>query len=145
MGFKTWNINDVAISLNAIPLDGGGYADDEVVTVEWSEDFYQKYVGADGEVTRSRTNNFGATVTLKYAITADANDRLSAMLAADLALTNGGGAGVFMMRDLIGRTIITAPRAWIVAPPGLKLAKTVQVNEWKIDLADARASFIGGR
>jgi hypothetical protein len=145
MGFKAWNINDMALSLNAVPLDAGGYAADEFVSVEWEEDWYALYRGADGEVTRSATNNFGAMVTAKYAQTADANDRLSAMLQADVLLPNGAGAGVFMLRDLEGRLVITAARAWIVGPPALKMAKTVQVYEWKIALADARGSFFGGR
>jgi hypothetical protein len=145
MGFKAWNIKELNISLNAVPLDGGGYAEDEVLTIDWTEDWYNKYVGADGEVTRTRTNNFSATATLKYAQTADANDRLSAMLAADVAILNGAACGVFMARDLAGRLLVTSARAWIIAPPAIKLGKTVQVFEWKIDLADARTSFFGGR
>ena len=145
MGFKAWNINDLALSLNAVPLDAGGYAEDEVFTLEWGEDWFQKYVGADGEVTRSRTNNFGAVATLKYAQTADANDRLSAILQADVLLPNGAGAGMFMARDVEGRLVVQAQRAWVMGPPPIKLAKTVQVYEWKIDLADARGSFFGGR
>ncbi len=145
MGFKEWNLNDVAQSLNAIPLDGGGYSEDEMVSVEWGEEWFKKYTGADGEVTRSRSNNYGALVTLKFAQTADANDRLSAILRADVLLPNGGGAGVYMLRDTEGRTVVTGPRAWIMGPPAIKFAKTVQVYEWKIDIADARGSFWGGR
>jgi len=145
MGFKAWSINDLAISLNAIPLDGGGYGEDEVMSVEWTEDWYTKYTGADGEVTRVRTNNFGATVTLNYAQTADANDRLSAILNADLLLPNGAGAGVFNARDLQGRLVLASPRAWVMGPPPITLGKTVQVFAWKIDLADASGSFFGGR
>lgn len=145
MGFKAWNINEVACSLSAVPLDAGGYAEDEVFSVEWTEDWYSKYVGADGEVTRTRTNNFGCVATLRYAQTADANDRLSALLAADLALPNGGGAGVFALRDTEGRTVMMAEHAWIIGPPAIKFAKTVQVYEWKVDVANARGSFFGGR
>lgn len=145
MGFKSWNINELSITLNAIPLNGGGYADDEVLTIDWTDDWYTKYVGADGEVTRTRTNNFSATATLKYAQTADANDRLSAMLIADIGTLNGVAAGAFSVKDLPGRLFITSARAWIIAPPAIKLGKTVQVFEWKIDLADARSSVFGGR
>jgi hypothetical protein len=145
MGFKAWDINDLAINLNGIPLDQGGYADDEVMTLEWEGDFFEDFIGADGEVTRSNTNDFRATVTLRYAITADANDRLSALLQADLAAPNGAGAGIFTARDKEGRMIITSERSWIMGYPQVKGAKTVQVNEWKIRLANARASFVGGR
>lgn len=145
MGFKAWNIGDLAMSLNAIPLDSGGYGEDEVMTVEWTEDWYTTYRGADGECTRVRTNNFGATVTLNFAQSADANDRLSAILQADLLLPNGAGAGVFSARDMQGRLVISSPRAWIMGLPAVTLGKSVQVFPWKIELADASASFIGGR
>lgn len=145
MGFKSWNINELSISLNALPLGTGGYAEDEVLAIDWTEDWFTKYVGADGEVTRTRTNNFSATATLKYAQTADANTVLSAQLAKDIATLNGAAAGVFSVKDSGGALIITSPRAWIIAPPQIRLGKTVQVFEWKIDLADARSSVFGGR
>jgi hypothetical protein len=145
MGFKSWNINELSISLNAIPLSTGGYAEDEVLAIDWTEDWFTKYVGADGEVTRTRTNNFSATATLKYAQTADANTTLSAQLAKDIATLNGAAAGVFTVKDSGGGHVITSPRAWIIAPPQIRLGKTVQVFEWKIDLADARTSTFGGR
>lgn len=146
MGMKSWNIKDMSISLNAVPLDDGGYADDEVMTLEWAEDQFSVYVGADGEVTRANTNNGLATVTLKYAQTAAANDRLMALLRADLALGNGAGAGMFSARDAYGTTAVGAERAWVMGYPALSVGKTVKVREWKIQLADALTlSFIGGR
>ena len=80
MGFKDWNINDLAISLNAIPLDDGGYADDEVFSLEWDDAQFLDFTGADGEVSRYATNNFKAFVTLGYANTANANDRTGRIL-----------------------------------------------------------------
>jgi hypothetical protein len=145
MGFKTWNVRELSISLDAVSLDDGGYAEDEVFSLDWGEDWYTKYVGADGEVTRTRTNNFSASVTLKYAQTAAANTRLSGLLTTDIATLSGVAAGVFQAKDNAGKLLVTSPRAWIVAPPAVKLGKTVQVFEWKIDLADARTSFFGGR
>lgn len=145
MGFKAWNINEMTVSLNAILLSTGGYAEDEVVTVEWDDDWFSAYVGADGEVTRVRTNNFSAIATLKYAQTAGANDVLSGILLADIKTVNGGGAGAFAVRDTGGKTIVGSSRAWIIGPPEIKLGKTVNVNEWRIKLADARTAFVGGR
>jgi Protein of unknown function (DUF3277) len=144
--FKAWNIRDLAISLNAVPLDDGGYAEDEVMSLEWAEDQFSVYTGADGDVSRANTNNSTATVTLKYANTAGANDRLSALLHADLIAPNGAGAGIFVARDKRGRLVITAERAWIMGFPGYTAGKGVQVVEWKIQLANAYPlTFIGGR
>lgn len=142
---RAWNIRDLAISLNAVPLDDGGYGEDEVMTLEWQDEQFTTYVGADGEVSRANTNSGVATVTLKYAQTAGANDRLNALLATDLASPNGAGAGMFKAADTFGRIVVRSDRAWVSGYPGLALGKTIQVIEWKITLADARGSFIGGR
>jgi hypothetical protein len=148
MGMKAWNIRDLSISLNAVPLtDGGssGFADDEVLSIEWKEDSYETYRGADGEVTRVELNADGAIATIRYATTSNMNDRLSALYLADRALPNGGGAGVFKANDKNGRIVVLAERAWIMARPAIKLGKKIQINEWKIELADAFATFVGGR
>jgi hypothetical protein len=143
---RAWNIKDLAISLNAVPLSDGGYGEDEVMQLEWEEDQFTAYVGADGEVSRAATNNGLATVTLTYAHTAAANDRLTALLKADMAAPNGAGAGMFSARDVNGRMLVQAERAWVMAYPSVTLGKTIQTVEWKLQLADASlASFIGGR
>jgi hypothetical protein len=143
---RAWNIKDLAISLNAVPLSDGGYGEDEVMQLEWEEDQFTAYVGADGEVSRAATNNGLATITLTYAQTAAANDRLTALLKADMAAPNGAGAGMYSARDVNGRMIVSSERAWVMAYPSVTLGKTIQVIEWKLQLADASiASFIGGR
>jgi len=143
--FKSWNVNDLAVSLSAVPLDAGGYGEDEFLSIDWDEDWWSKYKGGDGSITRSRTNQFGGTATLTYAQTANANDRLSAILTADIANPNGAAAGVFKAVDTEGRLVVLAERAWVMGPPQLKLGKTVQVFAWKIDFAFARTSVFGGR
>lgn len=146
MAMRAWNIKDLAISLNAVPLSDGGYGEDEVMQLEWEEDQFTSYVGADGEVSRAATNNGLATITLTYAQTAAANDRLTALLKADIAAPNGAGAGMFAARDVNGRMLVASERAWVMAYPSVTLGKTIQTVEWKLQLADAAlASFIGGR
>lgn len=142
---RAWNIKDLAISLNAVPLDDGGYGEDEVMQLEWQDEQFTTFVGADGEVSRASTNSGLATITLKYAQTAAANDRLMALLIADTSTPNGAGAGMFNARDKQGRTVVLSDRSWVNGYPGLTFGKTIQVIEWKITLVDARASFIGGR
>jgi hypothetical protein len=117
-----------------------------VMQLEWEEDQFTAYVGADGEVSRAATNNGLATITLTYAQTAAANDRLTALLKADIAAPNGAGAGMYSARDVNGRMLVQAERAWVMGYPSVTLGKTIQVVEWKLQLADASlASFIGGR
>lgn len=143
---RAWNIRDLVINLNAVPLDDGGYGEDEVMALEWAEDQFTAFVGADGEVSRAQTNNGLATVTLTYAHTAAANDRLTAMLKLDMLTPNGAAAGMFQARDTNGRMVVASERAWVMGYPSVTLGKTIQTLQWKIQLADALiASFIGGR
>lgn len=142
---RAWNINEMACNLSGLPLDSGGYPEDEVFTLEWDEELYSLYKGADGDTTRASNNSFSAVFTARYQQTAKANDVLMGLLTADIALPNGGGAGVFNAKDLHGRTTIFSEGAYIMGYPAMKFAKTVQIVEWKIQLPDARGTFIGGR
>jgi hypothetical protein len=145
-GMKAFNIKDLAISLSGVPLDAGGFGDDDVLSIEWDEDQWETFTGADGEVTRSATNNYQATATLRLSQTSDVNDRLSALLHADLALPNGAGAGAFMCKDVHGRAVISSERAWVNGfPKEVKFGKGTKVWEWQIKLANARTSVLGGR
>jgi Protein of unknown function (DUF3277) len=142
---RAWNLKDLTLTLNAVPLEGG-YGEDEVMALEWEEDQFVAFVGADGEVSRADTNNGLATVTLTYAQTSAANDRLSALLLADKAAPNGAGAGLFQARDVNGRMLVMSERSWVMGYPNVTLGKTIQTLEWKIQLADAMmATFVGGR
>jgi hypothetical protein len=143
---RAWNLRDLVLSLNAVPLEDGGYGEDEVMQLEWEEDQFVAFVGATGEVSRAATNNGLATVTLTYAQTGAANDRLSALLRADMLAPNGAGAGMFTARNLNGRLVVQADRAWVMGYPGVTLGKTIKTFEWKIQLADAlMGTFIGGQ
>lgn len=142
-GFKEHDARDYSIVLSGVSLTSG-YADGEFFTIEWDTDAYTDKIGTDGEVTRSRTYDERATVTLKYMNTSECNDRLSALHKLDKAAPNGAGAGPLMIRDREGRAVYTAERAWIAKQPSVSGDREATSREWKLRAAEL-ISFHGGR
>lgn len=112
-----------------------GFADGEFVTVEQLSDAFNDEVGTDGEVTRSKSNDRRATVTLKLAQTSISNDVLAAVHRADLNAPNGAGVFPFSMVDLLGTTIIEGSKAWVVRAPNASFDRTPKAREWAIRIA----------
>lgn len=141
----SWNINEFAVNLSGLPLDGGGYPEDEVFTLEWDDELYTLTKGCDGSATRESVNSHSAIFTARYVQTAVANDILNGLMQTDLLLPNGGGAGMFLGKDLHGRMMVQSPGSYVMARPKMAWGKKVQVVEWKIQLPDARGTIFGGR
>lgn len=121
-----------------------GYADGEFVRVEpASQDFTSK-AGTDGEVTRSKTNDRRATITIILEQTSPVNAQLSALRKTDLNAPNGAGVGAFLMRDRNnGNTLYKAQNAWIQGPPSSSFGRESGPREWVIEV-DKLDQFIAG-
>jgi len=135
MGFKIYDPDQITIVAMGIPIDKG-YADGEFVTLDNVEDAFTMKVGTDGEVTRSKTNNKTAIVTLKLMQSADANTALSALHNLDLAAPNGAGVGPLLIKDRSGTSLWAASKAWIQKPPAVSLDREATPREWQIACAD---------
>jgi hypothetical protein len=137
MALKTYDPNQVSISLAGILFKG--FAEDEFVRVEASAEFFLDVVGVDGEdVTRSKTGDRRATVTIMLMQSSEVNDLLSALLSRDDAAPGGAGVGAFYMRDRSGRTVVEGTQSWLIAPPQISFGKQAGSREWKIRIAKAR-------
>src|SRR3990172_2093317 len=62
-----------------------GYAEGSFVTIEYNEDSFKLLGGADGEATRSKSNNRSAQVTLRLMPGSSGNLILGAAQTADQA------------------------------------------------------------
>lgn len=139
--FREYDPDQVSASVNGVPLSG--FADGEMIGVERQGDDFEDVVGTDGEVTRSKSSDNRATVTVRLMQSSPANDLLSAMRTLDKASPNGAGVGPFMLRDKQGRTILLAEKCWIAAPPKSSWDRTAKEREWKIRCASL-VEFHGG-
>ena len=92
-------------------------------------------VGADGHVTRIRSRDQRATVTLHLKANSPTNKLLSALYQADMNAPNGTGVGALLIRDTQGVTTFASAQAWIAGMPKVSIGKKLGDYEWKIRVA----------
>ena len=140
---KVYTLDQVVISFCG-QLINEGYDENEVVTIEPLEEAFKTKRGADGQTTRSKTNNRGATIKVKLMHTSIANNILSALYNGDLATPNGAGVGVFRVTDLNSGTVLAhADKAWISKAPSAARAKEASAYEWELEAAVVEFDFSG--
>ena len=137
MGAKIYDSKEVTVVVCGIPIDSiGGYADGEFLTIEQAEQDFMSVVGTDGEVSRSKSNNRMATITLSLMQTSTANAALSALNNIDVAAKNGAGVGPLMIKDRQGTALYSASKCWISKPPDVTFDRTATARAWEITCAD---------
>ena len=139
MAVRTFDPNEVALIFGGVPLSG--YPDGTFVSVERNEDSFSSISGADGVVSRSKSNNKTGKITFTLQATSPSNDVLSGFLATD-ELTNAGILPV-LVKDNSGRTLCSAANAWISKPSNVSFSKEIESREWIIECADLEM-FVGG-
>ncbi|MFC3227331.1 phage structural protein [Marinibaculum pumilum] len=140
MAVKTYDPRDVQVIIGGFSMTG--YADGTYVSVTSDEAAYNKTIGADGEVSRARTNNRSGTMTLTLKQTSASNDVLTGFAIADE--TANGGVFPAMVKEVgSGRTLLFAAAAWIQQWPDVGYSKEIGNREWTIALATIDR-FVGG-
>ena len=139
-GVKTYDPNNVQVIMGGVPI--GGFADGTFVSIAFDEDQFAKTVGADGEVSRSKSNNNSATITMTLKQTSASNDALSGFAQADNL--DGSGAVPLMIKEIgSGRTLCFTQAAWVQKLPDVGYSKEVEDRAWTIATAQMNV-FIGG-
>lgn len=141
-GFHVYDSDQVRISIAAIPITGG-FADGEFVRIERETEAFTDVVGTDGEVTRSKTNDNRATVTIVLMQTAAANALLSALHNVDKAVPGGAGVGPLLIEDGNGLTLHEAAECWIQSSADVSYDREATAREWPIRVANL-IDFQGG-
>lgn len=128
---KGYNPLLVTTVFNGALLDGFG--PDSKVEVTFPDAFSME-IGTDGEVCRTRINDYTATVKVTLMQTSSSNDVLSAMHNIDRNSPFGGGVGPLLLKDLLGTTHVAAPQAWIVKFADSAYGKSSGTREWTFQL-----------
>ena len=122
----TYDPKKVIIIFGGVPI--GGFADGTFIQVDPNAEFFAKKVGADGEVTRSMSNDNTHTVAITlqqsslsnvYLSTCKSADKLTGLGMLPLSITDGNGA-----------TLMSWPQAWISTDPGWGYAKENTDRQW---------------
>ena|ERR1700682_1686322 len=136
MGFKRYDAAQVTLVFMGILIDSG-FADGEFLTIEQSAPDYEAVIGTDGEVSRSRTNNRHATITVKLAHTSNGNTFFSALSNLGILAKNGADVGPMMVRDRVsGVCTYLASKCWIAKPPNVSYDNKVTMRDWILECAD---------
>lgn len=140
--FHVYDPNEVTVTVCGIPISGG-YADDTFVEVDQDTDDFTDVAGVDGDVTRSKTNDHRATITITLMQSSEANALLSALSNIDKKASNGAGVGPLLIKDNQGTTLFAGEKSWIAKAPTASFGKQAGPRAWKIRCADLQR-FDGG-
>jgi hypothetical protein len=132
----TYDPKKVIITLGGVPI--GGYADGAFVQIDPSGETWTKKVGADGEVSRSLSNDNTHTVQITLMQTSLSNAYLRAVMSAD-RLT-GLGMLPLSFTDLNSMEVYFWPEAWVGAEPPTGRAKEVTDTQWTIHTGQLAAA-----
>lgn len=137
---KTYDSKLVIINFFGVPLTG--YADGEFCSVVSSSERFTKQSGADGEITRSKSNDNTSEITVTLKQSSLSNNYLSGILELDRIANNGKGP--FSIVDLSGTTLMEWPQAWIRQPPDQSFGKENGDRAWVFDTGQPLIESIGG-
>lgn len=102
------------------------------ISVEHTEPTFTMIVSLDGKVTRSKTLNHTAKVTITVLSSSATNDQFAAWLTLDRDAPNGAGITNFFLKDNSGRSVYEAPEAWIEGPPAATFVREASARAWVI-------------
>ncbi|MDC7234576.1 MAG: DUF3277 family protein [Spirochaetales bacterium] len=128
----------VVMTFCGVPVTG--YAKGSFIKVEPAEDSFKKYVGADGETSRTRVADETVNVTLNLSQTSPSNAVLSAQHKLDRK--SGTGKGPLMIKDLKGTTLVYAKNAWIRKMATADFGDEINAKEWAFDTG--KAEYVNG-
>lgn len=131
----------VVVVFAGVPIQG--LAEDSVVEVVYNEDAFTLQMGVDGDGTRSKTNNRSAQCTISVMQSSLTNDLLNQVHQLDLNSPNGLGIGPLLIKDLNGRALHSAEKAWIMKSPDAAYSKEAGAREWVIETASLVSNYGG--
>lgn len=139
MAVYTYDPSQVAVIVGGIIISG--YADGTFVTLGRKADMWALKMGTDGRGTRAKSNDKSGMMALTLQQSAESNDDLSALAAAD----ERANAGVvpLLVRDASGRTIASALSLWLPRYANIDLSKEVTDRTWNFE-TDNLDLFVGG-
>lgn len=138
---NTYDPKKIVLIFGAKELSG--YADGTFIDVEPMGDGVTSVCGADGEVARSMDPDTRSKITITLQSTSASNDYLSAMYILDKQ--TGTNALPFLIKDLLGRTVVASQFAWVTQMPKMTNGMKVEDGnrEWVLETGGCEW-FIGG-
>lgn len=131
MAVRSYDPKSIIVTVGGVPISG--YTEGTFVTITRDEDTWAKNVGADGLVSRVKTNNFTGSCVITLKQTSPSNDYLSGIIAAD-EITNSAVVPV-LVKDLSGTSTYFSGTGWIKKWADSSFSKEIGDREWTLDLS----------
>lgn len=113
-----------------------GFGEGASIEISADSDLFSDVVGIDGKVTRTRSHDRRATLTLTLMASSDSNEVLSDIFKADRDGVNGEGVFPVSLVNREGGDLFVADEAYIARAPDLSLDATVGERVWTIRLSN---------
>lgn len=139
MSFSEYDPKKITITLGGVVVTG--YADGTFVGFERTSDAYTMTTGADNLTTRVKSNDKSGTITITLQQSSVTNNILSSFAALD----ESANVGVFsfLMKDILGTTLVTAKAAWVKKLPAIEFGNELTNREWVLDCSDSKVTAGG--
>lgn len=105
-----------------------GYADGTFVSAKRTSDKQTAVVGSDGQVCVVKSADNSGEITLTLMASSKSNDILSAI--ATLQEIGPLVPAPFLLKDLLGTTVVSGQNAWIKKRPDIEFGKELSNREW---------------
>jgi len=135
---KTFDPKQVSVIVGGHIVQG--YADGTFVECARNNDTWTRSGGADGEQTRSKSNDRSGTITITLMQSSVSNAVLEGYAIADEA-TNAGVVPS-LVKDNNGSEIVTAAQSWVQKPADKGHAKETSDRVWVLETGEL--IFAGG-
>ena len=139
MAIATYSSKEVKIIVGVIPIIG--FVDGSFVDVEYNEETFKPYTGADSEHARSRNANESGKITIKLNQTSPCNDLLSLIYNTDKE--TGNGIVPIAIKDGSGNTVVFGAECYIEKAPKISFGKDIEAREWVFYVAKLKI-HVGG-
>lgn len=123
MAVETYDARTVNVVVAGAVITG--FADKSIVKIEPSADTFTPYVGAKGEVARSRNADRSGKITISLKHTSPSNKFLS-----DLAKSNDTFAS--SVTHALDGEVASGVDCWVTKKPGLSYEEKITEREWVI-------------
>jgi len=135
---KTFDLTRVLIAVDGVDITG--FQEGDAMTMAFDNDFWNKVVGADGEVARSARNDRTGKLTFNLLYSSKANAHFQSILARAATLEDVVGITVV---DLQGGAEIESPQSWIVKAPDVTFGSDMGTLEWIFDTGQMSVEYGG--
>lgn len=139
MALNKYNPKEVSLIVGGNIIKG--YADGEFINVARNEDSYTLQVGADGDATRSKSNNKSGTIIITLRQGSPSNAILAAFNQADEL--NDSGIVTALVKDNSGQSLHSAETIWVRKPADAPYAREAGDRQWTLETDNLNTSPAG--